>query len=47
MLSGASLLQVTTLARAYAFLVECGQMTWQALEVAVLRPYSEPLKPCA
>ena len=32
-------LQVTTLARAYAFLLECKQMTWQQLQEAALRPY--------
>lgn len=32
--------QINTLARAYAFLLECGDMTWQQLEEVALRPYN-------
>lgn len=29
-----------TLARAYAFLMECGQMSWQQLEAKAIQPYN-------
>jgi hypothetical protein len=32
--------QINTLARAYAFLLECKEMTWQQLEEVALRPYN-------
>lgn len=32
--------QVDTLARAYAFLMECGEMSWQQLEEKAMRPYT-------
>ncbi|PRW59310.1 Cell division cycle-associated 7 [Chlorella sorokiniana] len=33
---------LNTLTHAYAFLMECGQMSWQELEEKAIRPYSSP-----
>lgn len=35
-----SLPQVNVLMRAYAFLMECGQMSWQQLEEKAIQPYN-------
>lgn len=37
--SAPSVLQTTALARAYAFLLECQQMSWAELEAKLCRPY--------
>lgn len=32
--------QLNTLTHAYAYLMECGQMSWQELEQKAIQPYS-------